>query len=81
MCKVCLYHDSFTVREKTMLLSEAIAFFGSDVELAEALDVTPQAISGWRCRSGNPEFVPSARQYQLQILSRGKLRADIPEKA
>jgi len=49
--------------------SDAIRFFGSKAELARALGIKRQAITSWRDR------VPLARQYQIEQLTGGKLKA------
>lgn len=51
-----------------MKKNDAIRHFGGIVKLAEALSIRPQAISQWT------ETVPLGRAYQLQILTKGKLK-------
>jgi DNA-binding transcriptional regulator YdaS (Cro superfamily) len=53
-----------------MRTSEAIAFFGSQAELARALRIKPPSIAGWG------DQVPKLRQLQIERLTKGKLRAD-----
>lgn len=53
-----------------MRTREAAFFFGSKKKLAEALGIQPSAVTMWG------ESVPVSRQYQLQVLSNGKLKAD-----
>jgi hypothetical protein len=48
---------------------DAQAFYGSRRKLAEALGVTVAAVSLWG------DTVPELRQYQLEVLTRGKLKA------
>ena len=48
--------------------AHAIAHFGSVSALAEALGIAPAAISQW-------DAVPELRQYQLQVITAGKLVA------
>lgn len=50
-----------------MLTTDAVAHFGCKSKLAAALGISPAAVSQWG------ERVPQMRQYQLQILSGGKL--------
>ncbi|BBH46927.1 Cro/CI family transcriptional regulator [Pseudomonas sp. KU43P] len=50
-----------------MKTRDAANHFGSKKKLAEALGIQPSAVTMWG------EFVPISRQYQLQILSNGKL--------
>jgi len=53
-----------------MTKQEAIEYFGGTKALAEALGVWPQAIYYWR------EHPPPLRQYQIEELTQGALRAD-----
>ena len=55
-----------------MTPQEAIAFFGSQKKLAAALDLFPQAIRHWTLHNK----IPLGRQYQIQAMSYGKLKAD-----
>lgn len=52
-----------------MLTTEVIAFFGGKSKVAAALKVSPAAISQWGLEP------PHSRQYQIQVLSAGKLMA------
>jgi DNA-binding transcriptional regulator YdaS (Cro superfamily) len=52
-----------------MKTQDAADFFGSRSKLASALHIFPSAISQWG------ETVPLVRQYQIQVLSKGKLKA------
>ena len=56
-----------------MTIDEAVAHFGSQRELADKLGRTPEAISMWRAR-GN--VIPRDVQFRIQVLTRGKLKAD-----
>lgn len=53
-----------------MTTEEAIQFFGGLKKLADALQVWPQVIYRW---GNNP---PMARQYEIEVKTEGKLRAD-----
>lgn len=53
-----------------MLKAEAIEYFGSQKNLANALKVTQPSISQWT------ETVPPLRAYQLEKLTNGKLKAE-----
>lgn len=53
-----------------MKLSEAIAHFGTEAEMARKLGIKPQAVYQWDGK------VPMARQYQIQLMTKGKLKAD-----
>jgi hypothetical protein len=57
-----------------MRTTDAINHFGSQVELAKALEITEGAVSQWG------DHPPVLRQYQIQALTKGKLKAD-PKKA
>lgn len=52
-----------------MKTKDAIRFFGTQAELARALGITRQSIKSWG------ETVPLARQYQIERMTSGKLRA------
>lgn len=52
-----------------MKTTDAAAFFGSKKKLADALLINPSAVTQWG------EFVPKSRQYQIQVLTKGKLKA------
>lgn len=53
-----------------MKTQEAIDFFGSVKELAKALNIWPHVIYRWG------KTPPMARQYELEVKTNGKLRAD-----
>jgi DNA-binding transcriptional regulator YdaS (Cro superfamily) len=52
-----------------MKTTDAAAFFGSKKKLADALLINPSAVTQWG------EYVPESRQYQIQVLTKGKLKA------
>lgn len=53
-----------------MKLSEAVAHFGTEAEVARKLNIRPQAVYQWG------DEVPMRRQYQLERMTKGKLKAD-----
>ncbi|MDD2133339.1 Cro/CI family transcriptional regulator [Pseudomonas kurunegalensis] len=53
-----------------MKTRDAANHFGSKKKLAEALGIQPSAVTMWG------ELVPISRQYQIQVLSNGKLMAE-----
>lgn len=53
-----------------MKTSKAIDFYGNAAKLADALNVSRQAISQWG------EVVPPLRAYQLERITKGQLKAD-----
>ncbi|HBO3136752.1 TPA: helix-turn-helix domain-containing protein [Pseudomonas aeruginosa] len=53
-----------------MNMNEAIQHFGSKKKLAEALGIRPSAVTQWG------ESIPVGRQYQIQVISKNKLKAD-----
>ena len=56
---------------RTMKTQDVIDFFGSRKKLAEKLGVKDvSAISHWG------DSVPELRQYQIQVLTKNKLKAD-----
>lgn len=48
---------------------EVAEFFGSKTKLAQALGIRPSAVTMWG------ETIPESRQYQIQVLSKGKFKA------
>ena len=58
-----------------MKTSDAAAFFGSKKKLADVLLINPSAVTQWG------EFVPESRQYQLQVLTKGKLKVSEKQSA
>jgi DNA-binding transcriptional regulator YdaS (Cro superfamily) len=53
-----------------MLKKDAIAHFGSQRRVAEALGIKQPSVANW------PEIVPPLRQVQLEVVTQGKLKAD-----
>lgn len=53
-----------------MKTRDAANFFGSKKKLADALGIQPSAVTMWG------DSIPVSRQYQIQVLSKGKLRAE-----
>jgi hypothetical protein len=53
-----------------MKLKEAIDYFGNQAKLAKALGINPSAVTQWG------ESIPRRRQYEIERLSGGRLRAD-----
>lgn len=52
-----------------MKKSEIVEFFGSVQQVADALGITYQSVREW------PEDrVPEGRQYQIQVITKGKLK-------
>jgi len=62
--------QSFNRSGKKVTTEEAIQHFGSLKRLADALGVWPQVIYRWG------EHPPMARQYEIEVKTEGKLRAD-----
>ncbi|MGL6351970.1 MAG: Cro/CI family transcriptional regulator [Aeromonas sp.] len=58
-----------------MKKQDAISHFGGVVQLADALNCSPQAVSQWG------EIIPRGRAYQIQVLTGGKLKANVVELA
>ncbi|MBT8766707.1 Cro/CI family transcriptional regulator [Metapseudomonas boanensis] len=52
-----------------MRTQDAADYFGSKKKLAEALHIQPSAVTQWG------EEVPWARQYQIEVLTSGALKA------
>lgn len=54
-----------------MKTDDAIKHFGGKkIDLARALDLSPSAITQWG------DIVPLLRQYQLERITKGKLKAE-----
>jgi hypothetical protein len=53
-----------------MTKEQAVRHYGGVKKLADALGVWPQVVYAWR------EGIPMARQYELEVKTGGKLRAD-----
>lgn len=56
-----------------MKKADAVKHYGSPSALAKALGITLQAVGQWG------DDVPELRQYQLEKLTGGKLKADTSE--
>lgn len=59
-----------------MTLQEAIDHFGNQAKLASAIGRTPAAITNWKERGG---VIPLDAQYRIQVLTKGRLKADAAE--
>lgn len=57
-----------------MKTKDAALYFGSKKKLAAALNISPGAVTMWG------DHVPESRQYQIQVLTKGALKAD-PKKS
>lgn len=53
-----------------MTTQEAIDYFGGSKQLADALKTWPQTIYQWGDRP------PKGRQFELEVITQGKLKAD-----
>lgn len=53
-----------------MTTAEAIKHFGTQAELARQLDISDGAIAQWG------EFPPKGRQFEIQALTNGVLKAE-----
>lgn len=49
---------------------DVIEYFGSQPKVAKALNITKQAISKWG------DTVPELRQYQIEVITGGRLKSD-----
>lgn len=56
-----------------MKTQDVAEFFGSKKKLADSLGISPSAVTMWG------ELVPASRQFQIQILSCGKFKAESGE--
>lgn len=55
--------------------STVIAHFGGSAKVAAALGISRQAVYGW------PEIVPPRRQYEIERITDGALKADVNAEA
>ena len=55
-----------------MTTDDAVNYFNSKRRLAFALDISPQAVSGWG------EYPPVLRQYQIQDITKQELQVTPP---
>ena len=58
-----------------MEIIEAVKFFGNNTKLALALGVGVNTVSNWKARGGK---VPLHYQWQIELGTKGKLKADSP---
>ncbi len=59
-----------------MTYDELICHYGTQQEAADAIGVSQPTISGWR--EGG---IPVLRQYQIQVITRGRLKVQPCEEA
>ncbi|MFP2768353.1 Cro/CI family transcriptional regulator [Oceanisphaera sp. KMM 10153] len=52
----------------------AIEHFGGVVKLAEALGIKPQSVSQW------PDEIPQGRAFQIELITKGSMKALQPAK-
>lgn len=55
-----------------MTYDEAIKYFGTQTKLGAALGITQATVSAWH------RVVPPRYQYQLEVITQGRLLADEP---
>lgn len=55
-----------------MTYDQSIKFFGTQSEMARALGVEPPSVYEWK------NGIPLVRQYQIELATKGKLKADVP---
>ena len=58
--------------DKNMTFTQVLKYFGTQVDVAEALGVTQPTISNWKSRGR----IPKLQQLRIEHLTRGKLKAD-----
>jgi len=58
-----------------MKTTAAVDHFGSIRALADALEITPQAVYQWG------EHVPAGRDFQIEVLTQGALKASEIDRA
>lgn len=59
----------------SMTAQDLLEYFGTKAAIARALGVSSPSVAEWF----DPDIgVPDGRQYQAQIATKGKLKADLP---
>jgi len=53
-----------------MNIKDVLAYFGTQSKIAEALKISQAAVAQWG------DKVPPLRQYQIERITKGKLRVD-----
>lgn len=53
-----------------MLKSEVIAYFGSQIAVAKALEISDAAVSVWK------DIIPEGSAYKLESITKRKLKVD-----
>jgi biotin operon repressor len=61
--------------EEYMTKQQAVKHFKTGAKLAEALGITHQAVYDWG------DKIPEVRQYQIEVVTKGQLKADRPKQA
>ncbi len=56
-----------------MTYEQVLSYYGTAANIARAFDVRSASVAAWK-RDG----VPEVRQYQIEIATKGKLKADKP---
>ena len=57
-----------------MKFEDAINYYGNQSKLAKALGITKQSVGNWVIRLNG--VIPLVRQYQIEVLTKGALKAD-----
>lgn len=55
-----------------MTMQDLLDHFGTQTAIAKAVGVSLQVVSAWNAK----KRIPLGRQYEIQVLTAGKLRAD-----
>lgn len=56
-----------------MNMQQLVEYFGNQRAIAKALNTSDQVVSMWKVK----DRIPLGRQYEIQILTGGRLRADV----
>ena len=59
-----------------MTFDQLIEHFGTQQKTADALGVKQPTVCGWQDNG-----IPLGRQYQIQLLTAGRLKAEVAQKA
>lgn len=58
-----------------MTANDLLKYFGTKSAIAHALGCSPASVAEWFDEGSK---VPEGRQYQAQLATKGKLKADLP---
>ena len=69
----CINREACLTME-AMTPDDLLKFFGTKAEIARALGIKLTSVCEWF----DNDFIPELRQYQVELVSKGRLRSDKP---